>query len=144
MNKIAGAIYPIPTEFVNRIFDGKDKVFVKYVAHNTTKLASRHKIVFYASHGLKKLVGEGTIESVEFLTPDDVLAKFKNELFLDEVELRAYVRERPSRTSKKMLTLTLRKLRKYKEFIYYDKPITMAGQYLSAEQYDSLAKNRKR
>jgi len=143
-----GLIYPIPVVFVDRLFDGKTKVFVKFLAHTSTKAAPRHKVIFYASNGPKKLVGEGTIRKVEFLTPERVLAKYKDELFLNEAELSAYVKRsswtpRTMRDSKEMLTLVLRNLRKYSKPIEYNKPITMAGQYLTAEEYDSLMKNQK-
>jgi hypothetical protein len=141
MSEINAVIFPIPTELVDRLFRGNTKVFVKYVAHNTTRLAPKHKVIFYASHGSKKLIGEGTIEKVEFLTPQKVLEKYKDQLFLNEAELDAYVKRSPSRSSsKEMLTLVLKKLKKFPKPIDYNKPITMAGQYLSAEEYSSLIK----
>ncbi|MGD0028086.1 MAG: DUF365 domain-containing protein [Candidatus Bathyarchaeia archaeon] len=139
MSEIIGAIYPVPREFVDRLFDGKTKVFVKYVVHNTTKLAPRHKVIFYASHGSKKLVGEGTVEKVEFLSPEAVFAKYKERLFLNESEFYAYVGRSLSRTrSKMMLTLVLKKLHKFAQPVGYSRPITMAGQYLGINEYDSL------
>jgi hypothetical protein len=139
MNDIVGTIYPIPSELAGRLFEGNAKVFVKYVAHNTTRLAPKHKVIFYASHGSKKLIGEGIIEKVEFLTPQKVLEKYKDQLFLNEAELHAYVTRSPLRSSsKEMLTLVLKKLKKFPRPIDYTKPITMAGQYLSAKEYSSL------
>jgi hypothetical protein len=127
------------------LFDGKTRVFVKYVAHNATKLTRKHKVVFYASQGLKQLVGEGVIEKVEFLTPDAILMKYKESLFLDANELYAYVEGSPSRTSsKKMLTIVLKKLNKYPTPIDYNRSMTMAGQYLEASEYNSLIDKRKR
>ena len=144
MREILGVIYPIPVDFADRLFDGKPKVFVKFLPHNSTKLAPRHKIIFYASHGSKKLVGEGIIEKVEFLTSEKVLTRYKDDLFLNEAEFYTYVKRSPSRTSsKEMLTLVLRRLRKYPKSIEYDRPITMAGQYLSAEDYNSLMQNKE-
>jgi len=145
MNEIIGAIYPIPTQLADRLFDGKTKVFVKYIAHNTSRLVPKHKIVFYASRGSKKLVGEGTIETVEFLCPKVVIEKYKEGLFLNKDEFDVYVKSSPSRTpSKKILTLVLKKVRKYPSPVEYGKPITMAGQYLSAAEYDSLMHKRRR
>lgn len=134
-----GVVYPLPVELIDRLFDGRPKVFVKYVAHNTTKLVSKHKVVFYGSHGSRKLRGEGTIEKVEFLTPNSVLSRHKEDLFLNQEELLVYVRRFPSRTpSKEMLILVMKKLKKYPIPVDYNKPITMAGQYLTAADYDSL------
>jgi hypothetical protein len=139
MNDIVGTIYPIPINFIDRLFDGETKVFVKYVAHNSTQLAPKHKVIFYGSHGSKELVGEGIIEKVEFLTPQKVLEKYRDQLFLNETELDAYVKRSPSRSSsKEMLTLVLKKLKKFPKPIDYNKPITMAGQYVHAKEYSSL------
>jgi hypothetical protein len=139
MDEITGVIYPVPMKFVVRLFDGKTKVFVKYVAHNTTKLKPKHKVIFYGSHGLRKLIGEGTIEKVEFLTPEAILSKYRNELFLNQDELQAYVGNSTSRApSKEMLTLVMRKMKRYSAPLDYDKPITMAGQYLTSSEYDHL------
>ena len=144
MSKIIGSIYPIPSKFVDRLFDGKTKVFVKYGAHNATKLTPKHKVIFYASQGLKQLVGEGIIEKVEFLSPDDVIVKYEKWLFLNASEFYAYVERSPSRTSsKKMLTLVLKKLNKYPKPIDYNRSITMAGQYLGVDEYNSLIDKRK-
>jgi hypothetical protein len=138
-NEIIGVIYPIPVELTSRLFDGKTKVFVKFVAHNSTRLVPKHKVVFYASHWSRKLVGEGIIEKVEFLTPEAVLAHYKEYLFLKESELQAYVRGSQSRSpSKEMLTLVLKKLKRYPVPVDYNKPMTMAGQYLNADEYGSL------
>lgn len=134
-----GVIYPIPISFTERLFDGKTKVFVKYVAHNSTQLAPKQKVIFYGSHGSKELVGEGTIEKVEFLTPEKAIAKYKDELFLTKDELYDYVKRSPNRTpSKEMLTLVLKRLKKYHNPIQYHKPISMAGQYLNSNEYNSL------
>ena len=139
MHELIGVIYPIPINFTDRLFNGKTKVFVKYVAHNSTQLAPKHKVIFYGSHGSKELVGEGIIEKVEFLTPEEAITKYKEELFLTKDEIYDYVKRSLSRTlSKEMLTLVLKRLKKYHRPIQYHKPITMAGQYLSSSEYNSL------
>lgn len=144
MRELIGVIYPIPINFTNRLFDGETKVFVKYVAHNSTQLAPKHKVIFYGSHGSKKLVGEGTIEKVEFMTPEEAVAKYKEELFLTKEEIYDYAKRSPSRTlSKEMLTLVLKRLIKYRKPIQYHKPITMAGQYLNSSEYNSLMQKRE-
>jgi hypothetical protein len=143
MNRIIGAIYPIPREFTNRLFDG-NQVFVKYVAHNTTRLEPRNKVVFYASHGPRALIGEGTIEKIEFLSPETVLAKYKTGLFLNETEFHRYVKKMPSRVrTKEMMVIILKKLKRYPRPIDYDRPMTMAGQCLGIEEYSALQKQRK-
>jgi len=140
LRDIVGVIYPIPLDFVNRIFVEKKKVFVKYVAHETcVRLAPKSKILFYASHGQKEIVGEAVIKTIEFLTPIRVLEKYGDNVFLNRDELMKYASQQSSRTiSKKMLVLAISKPKKYARGITYEKPITMAGEYLTKERYSSL------
>lgn len=138
-----GMIFPVPVNLVDRLFDGRHNVFVKYAgSHNharATKLKARDKVVFYASHGTKHLVGEGTIERIELMRPERVLAKYRDRLFLKESELYAYVRSRPSRPlEKEMLTIVMTKIRRYKNPFRFSEHITMTGKYLSSEEYRSL------
>lgn len=142
MSQIIGVVYPIPLQYVNRIFLQKRNVFVKYIRGTNTKIQSGHKVIFYASHGLKEVVGEGTIDSIEFLTPDEVWQKHGEKIFLDKKELQEYTFSQPNRTStKKMLVITLRKLKKYKNGIKYLRRITMTGEYLTKEDYKFLRLN---
>lgn len=140
MSKIAGVIYPIPLQFVNRIFAEKKNVFVKYVTHPTcVRVVPKNKILFYVSHGHKEIVGEATIEAIEFLTPMDALKKHGDKIFLDRDELMEYTSQQPSRTTlRKMLVLVLSKPRKYSKSISCKKPITMTGRYFTEEDYNRL------
>jgi hypothetical protein len=140
MNEITAVIYPVPLNLVDRFFSEKKSVFVKYLARNTqVQISPKNKMVFYASHGSKEIVGDGAIESVEFLTPDEVLAKYDDKVFLNKEELKEYMLLQPRRTSsKKLLTLNLSKIRKYRHPIRIEKPITMTGQYLSRDEYREM------
>jgi len=139
MGKMIGVVYAVPLELTNRLFDGKTKVFVKVTGHESTKLLPKHKIVFYASHGEKKLIGEGVIEKVEFLNPTQILSKYKQDLFIDEQEFLNYVGKR-----QRILTLQLRGLKKYHKSIQSNEVITMAGKYLTSEQYESLINEKNK
>lgn len=140
MSNVVGVIYPIPLQFVSRIFSEKKDVFVKYLTHQSSvRLAPKNKILFYASHGQKEIVGEAIIQAMEFLTPVEVLEKYGGRVFLDRDELVSYASQQSSRTtSKKMLVLVLSKPRKYSKGIRYYKPITMAGEYLTEDNYKTL------
>lgn len=140
MNKIVGVVYPIPLQFVDRLFIAHRNVFVKYVARTTNiRIAPKHKVLFYASHGSKEVVGEGVIEAVEFLTPKEALEKYGDQVFLNKAELTEYTMRQPKRTSsKKMLTLILSKLRRYPLGVKYERPVTMTGEYLTEEKYRTL------
>jgi hypothetical protein len=133
--KISGAIFPVPVEMTQRLFDAETKIFIKCLPRSTTRLTPKNKIIFYASHGLKELVGEGTIEKIEFLNTETILSKYKHLLFLNEDECREYIKGR-----RDVLTLTLVNLKKYCPPIKYGKNLTMAGQYITNADYRSLTK----
>jgi hypothetical protein len=69
--KVLGVIYPIHLQYVDRIFEKQKNVFVKYTAHEKSALTTKHKILFYASHGQKEIVGEAGIKELNFFTPTD-------------------------------------------------------------------------
>jgi len=140
MKRIIGVVYPVPVWLIDRLLVAHRNVFVKYVARTTNlRITPKHKVVFYASHGSKEVVGEGIIETIEFLTPNEVLEKYGDRVFLNKNELMVYATRQPKRTlSKKMLTLTLSKLRRYPLGIKYERPVTMAGEYLTVEKYSAL------
>lgn len=77
IKRVIGAVYPIPHRFIERILAGKD-VFVKYLPHLSTRLKVGDKLMFYASGKIQAVVGEATIDGVEFLKPEDALAKYQN------------------------------------------------------------------
>jgi hypothetical protein len=131
--KIVGVIYPIPSKLIDRFFDGDTKTFVKCLSHDTTRVAPKNKIIFYASHGSKELTGEGTIKKVEFLDPETILSRYKQTLFLTENEFRTYIGCRT-----RILVLTLSDIKKYSKPIKYKRSITMAGQYVTKNEYFSL------
>ena len=137
MGKVVGVIYPIPLKFVDRLFSEQRNVFVKYLAHPTrVRIAQRNRILFYASHGQKELVGEASITSIEFLTPTEALERYDGKVFLNKAELMQYTSGRSP--SKKLLVMVLSQPRKYAKAVKYWKPITMAGEYITEEVYKKL------
>lgn len=100
----------------------------------------KSKILFYASHASKKIVGEGVIDTIEFLAPNEVFEKYGHKVFLNKDELTEYTVRQPNRDcSKKMLVLVLSKLRKYSEPKKFNGKISMVGQYLTLRQYRELS-----
>jgi hypothetical protein len=140
MESIVGIVFPVPQEFVDRLLIEQRNIFVKYVPRvSSVKISPKQKMVIYASHGSKEIVGEGLIESVQFLTPDEVLKKYGQKVFLNKEELIAYAQRQPNRdASKKMLVLVLTRLRKYACPKKFHKPISMVGQYLREKEYLEL------
>ena len=140
MNEIAGVIFPVPRQFVDRLLVEKRNVFVKYVARSgLSRLSVKHRVLLYVSQSSKEIVGEGIIDEIDFLTPGEALRKYGRKLFLDDHELEEYTFLQPNRdSSKKMLVLVLSKIRKYAKPKIFGKPISMSGLYLTKEEYKEL------
>lgn len=132
-------IYPVLPNQVERVFDGKD-VFCKYTGQRNVGVGEGTKILFYASRSGRKVFGEGTVSKTEFLTPDETISQYGTRLFITSKELDDYRGARSK--DKKLLVITLDKIRRYKEPIILEKYVTMAGQRLAKEQYASLMSNR--
>lgn len=136
MTKIKGVIFPILPNFINRLLVENRNVFVKYLPRNKTRISPNDKILFYVSHSSKEIVGEGQIEEILFLTPKEVLTQYGSKVFLSPDELSSYMLQQPRRdASKKLLVLVLSKIKQYPKPVIYKKPISMAGQYISASEY---------
>jgi hypothetical protein len=144
MNEIVGIIIPIPKELIDRLLNEKRNVVVKYVNKNAySKLSEKNRVLFYQSRSLKQIVGEGRIDEIYSLTPKEALDKFGNKLFIDANELGTYISRQPNRMpTKKMLVFVLSRLTRYPEPKKFKKPISMAGQYVTKEQYEELLEAR--
>ena len=139
VEKIIGVIFPIPPEYIDRLLVENRNVFAKYLARNGSRLLPKQKMLFYVSHSSKKITGEGQIDEILFLTPDEALVKYEKKLFLNRDELMAYARRQPKRSiSKRMLVVVLSRLKIYPKPVSYRRPISMAGQYLTKEDYEEL------
>ncbi|MEM3872618.1 MAG: DUF365 domain-containing protein [Nitrososphaeria archaeon] len=140
-NKDVGIVFPVRPEHVHRIFDEKKNVFVKYFSRAPKKLEDFRlkegmKIIFYVSCSKRKLAGEAEIKNITFLTPNEVIEKYRERLFISEKELLKYVHRQPRRQhDKPLLVLELENMRRYPEGITYHKNISMVGEYITKEVY---------
>jgi hypothetical protein len=143
MDKAFGAVFPILAEQASRFFDESRKVYVKYT--NMTKLGENSKIVFYASKENKKLIGVGTIESIERTTPKIAWSRYCGQIFLNEDEYNQYVSMSPVKGKKRdgleITVFVLKNLREYRHSCQLSDTLTPAGRYLTREEYISF-KNR--
>ena len=139
-SEVVAVVFPLPSHLVNRLFDERKTVFVKYLARpGKTRIKSGQKILFYVSKGRKEILGEGSIKSTEFLTPSETLKKYSHDLFLTKEELESYTKQSSSRNSKKkMLVLRLAELKRFKKPIRYPRPMTMTGELLGKSNYRQL------
>lgn len=142
-SEIVGIIFPFLPRHAERLLDGGKDVFVKYLAHgNMAGLKLGNKIVFYASGGSRQIVGEARIGQIEFLTPDQLLEKYEDRLFITREELRQYTTRQPGRTSSKPLFVgILKTIKKYTMPVLCQMPITMAGMTLTRDVYRSIIRS---
>jgi hypothetical protein len=135
--KLKGIIYPVPKNLIDNLFNNGKKVFIKYIVSNSTRLIKRNIVIFYESYGDKRLIGEGTIDNIEFLSPNEVIVKYKDILFINETQFYNYIKKSNKR-NEKMLVISLINLIKYKKPIHLKESITMGGKYLTKEGYNKL------
>lgn len=131
-NEIIGIIFPILPNHVERFFADGKTVFVKFVSRAPTRLQTGHRLFFYKSRNDRELVGEALISGIETKPPKDILSDFHDRLFLTRKEMEQYV---GNRQSKEMLVLILSKVKKYHAAIRLERPVTMAGQYVTRRMY---------
>ncbi len=130
-------IYPLPATLASRILQEKKSVFVKYPTHEiiSPKLASCKKLLLYISGSNKEIAGEADIVSIDLMTLSEVVSAYSSSLFLTEDELREYS---GGRDNKKMMVFVLGKITLYQEPKNLGRGITMVGEYISEEEYETL------
>lgn len=129
-----GVIYSLPENLANRIFEEHKDVFIKFLPSRVKKinLEEGSKILISISKANKKVLGEATINKIEFLNKEDLLNKYKNNIFLNKEDLDSYCFRREDR---KLLVLTLIKINRYKQEKFSKDYINMGGKYLSKKDY---------
>ncbi len=131
-----GVIYPLPQRLIYRFFEDDKTVFIKFSAHESisVSLKSCKKLIFYKSRGKQELIGEGDIENIFLMSIHDIINTFEKELFLSRDELASYAKSR----NRKALVFKLSNLRKYQLPVKLDHYVTMAGSYISDEDYTQI------
>jgi len=125
-------VLPVPHEFVDRLFSGEKDVFVKSM--NFRFLSQGHRLVFYDS-GIRKLVGEATIEEVNSREPAAVWRTYGKRIFLEKKEFDAYVATSPLGYPRKverskMIAIAFKDSHRYPKPKESPKRMTIAGFYL--------------
>lgn len=83
-------IYPILREHIEHLLGGYH-VFCKYTGQRNPNIGPGTKILFYGSGTGHKIFGEGTVESIEFLSPEDLIKKYGSQLFISATDLEKYL-----------------------------------------------------
>ena len=142
--EIAGVVYPVPSDLLERIFEGKD-VFIK---HPTCfkELSKGKKVLFYSSHDVRAIVGEATIKNMEMMKIDEIYKKYGNRVFITREEARNY--SRPLKDRRKgdsqrditFLVLELSDIKRYKNPVKPKRFVTVGGKYITKQEYESILK----
>ena len=133
--KVIGAVFPLPSHLVDRIFKDKRNVFLKPpTVYKDLKKGS--KILFYASGEIREIIGEGTAEKVELLKPEEAVRKYGKKLFLNPEEVSEYLKGR--RRASKVLVIVLRDLKRYRRGYKPKRFITVAGKRLTESEYKEI------
>ncbi|KUH34834.1 hypothetical protein APY94_00220 [Thermococcus celericrescens] len=140
---VIGATFPVPKPLLGRILDEGKTVFVK---PSTLRLKPGMKLVFYASHEDQGWHGEAEVESVEhFTNVEDIIKKYKDELFLTPEELRKYERDRAKwhsrgRRPRPWMVVRLKNVRKYPKVVKPKRFIAVSGRYVKEDEYGEILK----
>ena len=140
MEEIVGFVFPIKSQNANSIFEKGKEVFVKFARGKLRKLKAGAKAFFYVS-GEKFLIGEAIIKSIEKMTPKEVWKKYGTRLFLTRGELLEYAKKTPfgeERRTKELTVYVLTKVKKYKKPIFPRRRMTLAGYYMTRDEYLAL------
>jgi hypothetical protein len=136
-DEIIGIVFPLLPQHTMRLLEEGKKVFVKYFGRDNapTRLKSGHRLFLYESKGTRRIVGEAKIREIRRGTAAEIWSTFGNDLFLNKQEFDAYVGERKQRS---MLVLVIGSPLRYADPLSRDKPLTMAGEYMTKQAYDRL------
>ena len=139
--KVVGVTFPVPKWFLDRILEEGKTVFVK---PSTLRLQAGMKVIFYASREDQGWHGEAEVESVEhFTNVEEIIRKYKNELFLTPEELRKYERDRErwhsrGRRPRPWMVVKLKNVRKYPKIVKPKRFIAVSGRYIKEDEYREI------
>jgi hypothetical protein len=132
-----GITLPILPEHLPRFFEHQKTVFVKFIGAGVipTRLRQGSKLFFYESGGKKQIVGEAEIAGLSTGRIEEILAKYRDELFLTAPELEEYV---GARRKKRMIVFVLSHVRRYAVPFQLKKSVSMAGQYMTKGMFEEM------
>ncbi len=135
MSQIVGVTFPVPKQYMDRFFEGKD-VFVK-PATTYKQLKRGMKFVFYQSRQDTGYVGEATIKRIILMNdPLKFFETYGDRIFLAREELKNYLNTQEkwsSREQKKKrhwMAIELENIKKYGKPVKPKRFVSVGGQYL--------------
>mgnify|MGYP000088288305 CR=1 FL=1 len=143
--EIVGVAYPVPSNLLDRIFKEGKNVFIK---HPTCykQLKPGRKVLFYASHEIRGIVGEAAIKNIELMKINQIYEKYGNKVFITKEEAKEY--SKPFKTRRqagagkarevKFLVLELQNVKKYDKPVKPKRFITVGGKYITKREYEEI------
>ncbi|WP_456329938.1 DUF365 domain-containing protein [Archaeoglobus sp.] len=134
MGEIVGVTYPIPKQYMNRFFKGKD-VFVK-PATVWKQLKPGMKFVFYQSHEDTGFVGEAKIKRVILSeNPMQFFETYGDRIFLTKEELKEYIKSQEKwghgkKKKKLWMAIELEDVKRYDKLAKPKRFVPVSGMYL--------------
>ncbi len=133
--QIVGVTFPIPKQYMDRFFKGKD-VFVK-PATTFKELKPGMKFVFYQSHEDTGYVGEARIKRIILMNdPMKFFETYGGRVFLTKEELKDYVKtqekwsSREKKKKRQWMAIELENIKKYDKPVKPQRFVSVGGQYL--------------
>ncbi len=132
MEKIYGITHPVPKEFAERIYDGKNV----YVGKSFLKSAKKgDKFILYESHGAGAFTGWADIVNIDSMSVSDILEDYENDLMLTSDELKDYAGK------KKIVVIEFNNFKKFDKPIKPKHFVSMRGKYINKAEFDLLSKS---
>lgn len=130
-----GVSHPIPTEYAERIYNGKT-IFVgkSYLR----KVSKGDKFIIYESHGAKAYTGWADIKSLGKEKTINISRKFGKNLMLTKEELQEYAKGRPE-----MNYIEFENFEKFKNPVKPSRFIAMKGKYVYEDEFKIIKKNKE-
>ena len=135
MARVVGVAFPIPKQFMDRLFKEGKNVFIKPTLWKEIKPGM--KFVFYQSREDTGFVGEAKIKDIKLIDdPMRVFEMYGERVFLSREELKAYVKSqerwgrKKERKKKKWLVIELEDIKRYDKPIKPKRFVPVGGQYL--------------
>ena len=135
-------IVPVPSHLLMRIFKQKKNKIIK-VATIFKQIKPGLKVLFYSSHEIHAVVGEGTIETCKIISATYLRKnynKLNGDLFITKKELKDYLSQRKR---SKFLVISLKNIKQYKKPVKLKRFVPMAGQYLTEKIYRQIVSKQR-
>ncbi len=134
MKEIKGVSHPVPTEYAERIYEGKT-VFVgkSYLG----KVSEGDKFIIYESHGAKAYTGWADIKSIGKQKTSNIVRKYGNKLIISKEELNEYAKGRTE-----MNVIEFENFQKFKNPVVPGRFVAVSGKYIYEDEFKTIEKNK--